>query len=781
MKSLTQQTSVLTWLALFGLLGTSMVFAQEEKPKEEKIPVEMTKPLLERQPYDLVLVDTAKDGKPVRIKPQVFPGGRPPSGTPTGNLTIELVDVPGRQFAISWRNVKRYQQFPQLLLDEARSQLQAKDFDLSFRYLQRLKNEYANYPGIDAILEELLVQNALERFQSGALDEALGMLEEARRKYPNRRNLDTSIQSVGQRLVQGQIDAENWESARQLIDRFEKLYGKAFEESINKWRAEIAQRAESEMKIARQQIQQKDYRSALSATEMALSIDPEIPNGKEQLNELIRRYPQVRIATLAPGEATPPHSTLTLSGRRNKRLIYRDLSEIVGYGPEGGEYISPFGTMLRPTDRFEMTVVMRDRLTPVTGFDLSRQLQDPASQNDPIVARLTPLIEDLAVREVRQVDLRLRLPHVRPEALFGFVPRKGDVSKFPVPQNGPFREATFQDEGHAFVPAEDFKASAKLPPSEIQMLPFASSADAMSALNAGEVHMVDRLDPATAKQLLVETPDDLVVDHYRAPTMHILVPNLDNPYLQNRDFRRGVLYGINRQDILHSRLLAGEDLEGCAVVSAPIPVGMNLEDPVAYGYDPSIEPREYAPQMSIALRAIASGEMRKQAEELKQALIPLDKLVIGHPNSEISSQTCLSIAQYLKRIGLPCELKVVSPEITSPAEAGVDLLYAEIQIAEPLIDVPRMFDQYVPLVHQRQYFQLALRQLGESQSWQEVRERFWSLHRLAHDDLLILPLFQTQDYFVYRRSLGGVGYQPISLFQQVERWDVAPALDVVKN
>ncbi|CAE7525998.1 unnamed protein product, partial [Symbiodinium sp. CCMP2456] len=176
--------------------------------------------------------------------------------------------------------------------------------------------------------------------------------------------------------------------------------------------------------------------------------------------------------------------------------------------------------------------------------------------------------------------------------------------------------------------------------------------------------------------------------------------------------------------------------------------------------------------MSIALRKLAEIKLREEAEEKKEALIPLSKLVIGHPDTEMSRQTCLAIVQYLKRMGLPCELKAVSAEATDPAEEGVDLLYVEVQVAEPLIDIPRMFATYVPNRHQTQYFQLALRQLGESRNWQEVRERFWSLHRLCHDDLLIIPLFQLQDHFVYRRSLGGIGYQPMTLFQQVERWDL---------
>lgn len=770
--------AILHLLAMFVAGIDAPLMAQNV---EQQIPVEMTKPLFQREPYDLLTVASAKDGKPLRIKPSGAPELRAGSAERGGQLTIELIDMPGRKFQIAWKSVAKYQPFPQLLIEEAKQNLNEKDFDLAFRYLQRLNAEYTNYPGVERLLEELLVQNALERFQAGALDEALGMLEEAKRRFPNKSGIDKSIENVGLRLVQKEIDDRQWQSARKLIERFETVYGDKFADSITQWRTDLTRRSQQQMDRARQQIEMKDYRGALEATNLALAIDPTIPSGKQQLAELVRRYPQVRIATLAAGAAVPPHGTLTWSGRRNKRLLYRDLTEIIGYGPEGGEYTSPFGSVIRPVDRFELSIVLRDRLTPVTGFDLSRQFQDPASQQDVILAALTPLLEKIAVREIRQVDLRLRLPHVRPEALLGFVPRKGDVSQFPIPPNGPYRPLKIKEAGQSFVPEEASSFSADRPPSEIQLLPFETTSDAMIALEAGDVHMIDRLNPATAARLSVESPDDLVVDHYRAPILHLLVPNLNNPFLKNRDFRRGLLYGINREEILKSRLLGGKELDGCRLVSAPIPNGVSPDDPVSYGYDLSIAPRSYEPQMSIALQKLAEIKLREEAEERNEALIPLSKLVIGHPDTEVSRQTCLAIVQYFKRLGLPCELKTVSSEVTEPAAVEVDLLYVEVQVAEPLVDIPRMFDRYIPNVHQTQYFQLALRQLGQSRNWQDVRERFWSLHRLAHDDLLILPLFQLQDYFVYRRSLGGVGYQPMTLFQQVERWDLAPAWDVAKN
>ena len=51
-----------------------------------------------------------------------------------------------------------------------------------------------------------------------------------------------------------------------------------------------------------------------------------------------------------------------------------------------------------------------------------------------------------------------------------------------------------------------------------------------------------------------------------------------------------------------------------------------------------------------------------------------------------------------------------------------------------------------------------------------------NLHRLLHEDVTVLPLWQTLDHFAYRKTLAGVAAQPVRLYQNIEQWHTANQL-----
>jgi ABC-type transport system substrate-binding protein len=65
---------------------------------------------------------------------------------------------------------------------------------------------------------------------------------------------------------------------------------------------------------------------------------------------------------------------------------------------------------------------------------------------------------------------------------------------------------------------------------------------------------------------------------------------------------------------------------------------------------------------------------------------------------------------------------------------------------------------------------LALDDLARSQNWNEARALLNEIHRIAHFDLPVLPLWQTVNYFAYRKSIEGIGTTPVTLYQNVSAW-----------
>jgi hypothetical protein len=64
----------------------------------------------------------------------------------------------------------------------------------------------------------------------------------------------------------------------------------------------------------------------------------------------------------------------------------------------------------------------------------------------------------------------------------------------------------------------------------------------------------------------------------------------------------------------------------------------------------------------------------------------------------------------------------------------------------------------------------ALDELDRSQNWNEARARLREIHRIAHYDLPVIPLWQTVNHFARRTWLTGVGDQPVALYQNLDEW-----------
>ena len=54
------------------------------------------------------------------------------------------------------------------------------------------------------------------------------------------------------------------------------------------------------------------------------------------------------------------------------------------------------------------------------------------------------------------------------------------------------------------------------------------------------------------------------------------------------------------------------------------------------------------------------------------------------------------------------------------------------------------------------YINLELRNIENAKDWREARNALLKLHRLVYDDVTVIPLYQTFDYYAYRKSVKGI-------------------------
>jgi ABC-type transport system substrate-binding protein len=269
--------------------------------------------------------------------------------------------------------------------------------------------------------------------------------------------------------------------------------------------------------------------------------------------------------------------------------------------------------------------------------------------------------------------------------------------------------------------------------------------------------------------------DRFTVEPYALPTIHALVPVSDNPWLTSQTFRRALVYGINRQVILSSELLGNRTLPGCQVISGPFPPGIRDNDPLAYAYDERISARSWYPRLASILVTLARRELKEIAAKRDEEFTEDTKLVLGYPGNEVARVACQSIAQYLQPLGIEIELLELPQGMSVDPEGRADLLYLQVAMWEPVIDARRLLAPAGVTSIGNEYVGMALRRLDAAKNWREARERLHELHRIVHEQVSVVPLWQTVDYLAYSERLRGVGSAPVTLYQNVEQWQIVPS------
>jgi hypothetical protein len=231
-----------------------------------------------------------------------------------------------------------------------------------------------------------------------------------------------------------------------------------------------------------------------------------------------------------------------------------------------------------------------------------------------------------------------------------------------------------------------------------------------------------------------------------------------------------LVYGIDRQRILHHELLRGNDARGSRVISGPFPAGTELDDPLGYAYNDRVETRPYEPRLAITLAGVALHEIQAAAEKRGEEIAGIPELVLAHAPHDIARAACQAIQRNLKLIGIPVMLEELDPRAPRDVFDDYDLVYAEWIVREPIVDAVRLFQEAGGIGLSSPHLGLAVRQLLVADDWASTRDRLEEVHRLAHDDVAVIPLWQLSEHFAYHRSLEGVGERPTGLYQQVEQW-----------
>jgi hypothetical protein len=524
----------------------------------------------------------------------------------------------------------------------------------------------------------------------------------------------------------------------------------------------------------------------------AATIWPQSESAAQVLREIEQQHPQVVVGVFESSPSEPRWRIDSWPDVRVSPLLHPTLCQLEAFSTEGGVYGSPLGAVSvddTETGR-RLTLTMAgttQRGNDVAAHALARQLlamADPSA--DGFRSDYAALCQSVSM-DGGAVHVEFRRPHVRPEALLLSGSAAAGLN-----QRGPFAIA---DRSDRLTRLELSTGKSGSPGGVVAIIEqtFDDDRTALTALRRGEIRMLDHVPPWQLATL--EAADGITVGQYRLPTVHVLIPNPESELLQRREFRRALCFGIERQRILDELICGGRQIVGFEVVSGPFPPGSSLSDPVRYGFDAQIRPRPYSPRLAATLSLVAVTSLAKaqaaaakneaqpdsdtdpNTESATDALFELPEvpaLVLAHSSDVLVRAVCAAIAQGLRRLGIPIELREATAEQLDSGAVEYDLRYTELAVWEPVVDAHTLFGPS-GLVRGSAAMSASLRDLELAANWVDVRKHLATIHRIAHDDLPVIPLWQTVNHYAHRTDVNGVGDSLITLYQHIDDWRLEPA------
>ncbi|MEN6451606.1 MAG: ABC transporter substrate-binding protein [Thermoguttaceae bacterium] len=778
-------------------------------------------PLYQEEAYDQITLNAANDNAVIKVEPletsirnAILRGinfVKKPDGLTVHPLAGAAAD---KDYKILWQDIAKIELFEQLVLNRAGELTSQGRFDEAYDYLTYLDHNSHGLRGLAKTTEDFLLAEANAAYRKGQYDGALALLRELHRRSPKRPGLDRAVGVATDKLVEQLVAAKNYSPARILVHNLALDFPGS--QVAASWRQRWRDEGTPLLVEAQRAREAKQWGKAAEISRQLTAMCPELPGVRELAETVHRNYARVVVGVTA---TTTDFANCRLDdwpSRRDRRLLYRTLTEFAGPSTEGGKYDCPVGEISSEELGRRLKIHLKPDVrwakgdSTLSGAALARFLLLAATPNSPACEpEWASLMTAATVDNVYDVNVDLRRSHVRPEALLQLPltppSDQGDANRAAQPPtNGPLVIQSQTPQQTVFGANLRYFAHEQGQPMELVERRFDTAAQAIAALRHGDVQVVDRIDPWMVQSL--RNDRRLVVQPYTMPLIHCLIANVHRPLMSDRTFRRGLAYGIDCQAIV-KQLFGGVDVPGCVPTSSPFPLGIGAGDPMGYASDEIIEPRRYDPQLCIALTGAANwsyhnalaakkgeqqsagdkkaapavekadpkpaeGDNKAEAEKRKKKRKgpPLPKLTLAYPPDEIARQSCQAIKKQLEWAGLSVTLRPLQTPLPTRIPDDVDLLYVELATWEPVVDANRLFGAEGLAGDAGPYMTLALRQLDQAVEWDQVRDCLHRVHRIAYNDVTVIPLWQFIEHFAYRKELHGVGPRVVTLYQNIEKW-----------
>ncbi len=749
-------------------------------------------------------------------------------------LVVTLVGDQLTEYSLPMSAIDHILLFEDLMLLRIDELIKEGDIRKAYELLLNVEREIPNWEKSVPRFEQLLLAESTIRANEGDAYAALALLDEAAARNLQNPELRPRFGQIVGPMIQDAMDKEDYRKVRYLIARIEKVVPD--HELIPQSKNRLQQLVASLLETSDQHYQQRDFTAAAKLAWKASTVLPLQGNEKAAFSRIVARHQVLRVGVEDSDDDKQIFPVPQESRERLTELIEVPLFE-PSSADELTYFRSSYFEIWDPADLGREVVFSLRETRPhwqsqpvLTANIVAEALGHRIDESSPYFSsRLASFVKEISVRSPTQLRIRFSRVPLNIESLLRFpvtgfpqkslaetpdasgteitdvsaaVPaegeRRSEIPAFPAVLSTRFRKASSDESGRVFLrntPEPDGLDGSQYHIAEVQEVRFTSRDKMLQSMIRGELDYLPHLLPWEVDAFKASA--EYVTKQYSIPMTHVIAFNPMSDRIVNAQMRRALSFAVNREGILKSIVLKDEAM----LHGRPTSAAWHLE---SYATEPNEVPPAYNIRLAYALRFAAERQLqlaeltkltdaaRAEARKKKETFEPekfraetkVDYIKLPRLRFVVEPEpTCIAAAErimlYWQKIGFEVDL-IKGDQPGDPLTDGEwDMCYRRVRMEEPLLELwPLLANDNSLDMNRLGMFPDWMRQelinLDYASSFQDAQTRLFTIHNHISAEAFLIPLWEVDDFAVWRKSIIGMPERPLSTYQNVERWIVRP-------
>ncbi len=742
-------------------------------------------------------------------------------------LVVTLIGDQLTEYSLPVSTVDEILLFEDLILLRVDELIKEGDIRKAYELLLRVENEIPNWEKSLSRFEQLLLAESSIRAKEGDIYAALALLDEAALRNIGNPELRTRFGEIVDPMIADAISREDFRKVRYLISRVESVIPDH----------ELVLNAKSQLQQIVSQLleeSEKHYgaREFAAATQLALKANGVwqlTGNQRAAFSRITSRHQVLRVGV---SDSDGQKQVFPVPQESRERLT--ELVEVPLFEPSAADELTYFRSsyfeIWDPADLGREVIFSLRETRPhwqsqpiLTANNIAEALGHRIEISSPqFNSRLASFVKEISVRSPTELRIRFSRVPLSIESLLrfpitGLPPLAVNETDTAADENGEspggseepveperiilstrFRQEKSDETGRLFVrerPEPDGLDGSQYHIAAVEERTFSDRAKLLQAMIRNEIDYLPHLFPWEVDAF--QSSSEFNTRQYALPVTHLIAFNPMSDRVVNAQMRRALSFAVNRESILKSIVLRDDAMK----YGRPTSAAWSLS---SYATEPREKPPEFNIRLAYALRYAAERQLQlaeltkltdaARAEAKKQKVnfdsekfradtkvdyikLPRLRFVVDPEPSCIAAAERMMI--YWQKIGFEIDLIKGDQPGEPLKDEEWDMCYRRVRMEEPLLELWPLLANDSSLDMNRlgmfpDWMRQELINLDYSSSFQDAQSRLFTIHNHIAAEAFLIPLWEVDDFAVWRKSIIGTPDRPMSTYQNVERWIVRP-------